>query len=313
MCFGPRGRMPGIVGIVLLGLLAWTSSVQAGSLVRISTSVGDYTVELLNEIAPVTVQNFLNYVNRGDYNQTYVHRLETGFVVQGGAYRFQPYVGPIDIPTDPPIVNEYQVSNTRGTLAMAKFEGDPDSATNQWFVNLADNSANLDNQNGGFTVFANVLGDGMSVLDTINSLPTVNLGDKAASAPYITDTYTSPTEFVYMNAEVVDRFSGAAHVYEASRGLLITSINVNDGQEVWSLNLSLVEDGASTVFKVNDDSLIRLRGSYTGMATYSTTDQRLRIPELEVNLGGSVQVVHNVVLLLTDPDNRRLTLESYDP
>ena len=96
-------------------------------------------MELLDDIAPITVRNFLNYVNRNDYNGTYFHRVVDDFVVQGGAYRFQPFVGPIDVPTDPPIQNEFNVSNTRGTVAMAKIAGDPNSATNQWFVNLADN------------------------------------------------------------------------------------------------------------------------------------------------------------------------------
>jgi peptidyl-prolyl cis-trans isomerase A (cyclophilin A) len=297
--------------MVTLALLLFLVPVQAGTLVRVSTSVGDFTLELLDEDTPVTVQNFLNYVNRGAYNQTYIHRLEVGFVAQGGGYRFQPFVGPIDVVADPPIVNEFKLSNTRGTVAMAKLEGNPDSATNQWFVNLADNSANLDVQNGGFTVFGSVLGDGMSVLDTINALPTVTLGSKASAAPFISESYTSPTEFVYMNLEVVDRFSAAAHVFEASRGLLLFKVTVNGGAELWSLNMSLVENAAEVVFQVNTDSMIRLRGGFDGMATYSTTDRRLVIPQLEVNLGSGVQQLTNVVLRMTDPDRLRFTLESY--
>ena len=312
-CLRKPGRAPAIMGRlwVMLALLLGMSLVQAGTLVRVSTSMGDFTIELLDQDTPVTVQNFLNYVNRGAYNQTYVHRLETGFVVQGGGYRFVPFVGPVDVVADPPIVNEFKVSNTRGTVAMAKVADNPNSATNQWFVNLADNSANLDNQNSGFTVFGTVLGDGMTVLDAINALPFVALGAKAPSAPFITENYTSPTEFVYMNLEVVDRFSAAAHVFEESRGLLMFKVNVNGGQELWSLNMSLVENAASVVFQVNNDSLIRLRNSFDGMATYTTADGRLLIPEVELNLGTGVQRIRNVVLRLTDPEKRRFTLESY--
>lgn len=83
------------------------------------------------------------------------------------------------------VENEFKVSNTRGTVAMAKLSGDPDSATSQWFINLADNSSNLDNQNGGFTVFAKVIGDGMAVADAIAQLQIVNAGSAFTDLPVI--------------------------------------------------------------------------------------------------------------------------------
>ncbi len=112
-------------------------------------------IDLFEEETPETVANFLNYVNDGDYANTFIHRSVAGFVIQGGGFTF------IDgerqsVPTDPPVVNEPGISNLRGTIAMAKLSGDPNSATSQWFINLADNAENLDGQNGGFTVFGQV-------------------------------------------------------------------------------------------------------------------------------------------------------------
>lgn len=296
----------------LLGLLLFVSSQSnAGTIVRVSTSIGDFSIELLDDIAPVTVQNFLGYVNRNEYNGTYFHRVVDDFVVQGGAYRFQEFVGPIDIPVGPTIPNEFNVSNLRGTVAMAKIDGQEDSATNQWFVNLVDNVA-LDTTNGGFSVFGNVLGNGMTILEGIDDLPIINLGLKALSAPFITPEFNSGVDFVYMTIEVVNRFSEAPHVYETQSGLLITSVSVNGGTDLISLNFNTVASETDVILQANMESIIRRRDSYTGIATYSTNDNRLRIPSLEVNQDGAVSVLTNVVFVLSDPALSQFTLESYD-
>jgi cyclophilin family peptidyl-prolyl cis-trans isomerase len=149
--------------------------------VLIETPLGDIEIELLEEDAPKTVANFLNYIENNRYDKTFIHRNMPGFIIQGGGFTF---VGgeTSGVQTFPPVENEFKVSNTRGTLAMAKLGDQPDSATSQWFINLADNSSNLDNQNGGFTVFARVVGDGMDVVDAINALPTWNASSVFGSA-----------------------------------------------------------------------------------------------------------------------------------
>ncbi len=143
---------------------------------KIETSMGSFSIELYEEQAPISVANFMNYVNDGDFINSFFHRSVPGFVLQGGGFAFSNNQFAF-VATDAKIKNEFSPgrSNVRGTLAMAKVGGDPDSATNQWFINLADNSSNLDNQNGGFTVFGKVLGDGMSVIDSIANLPIYNL------------------------------------------------------------------------------------------------------------------------------------------
>jgi len=285
---------------------------MAGTIVRISTGIGDFSIELFDDEAPGTVQNFLNYVNRNDYNGTYIHRAVDNFVVQGGGYRFQLFEGPIDVPSDPPIQNEFGASNTRGTVAMAKVGGDPNSATNQWFVNVADNSGTLDADNGGFTVFGTVLGDGMITVDEIDALPFVNLGGKAPNAPHITPVYNDPRDFLYINAEVTQRFSSAPHVFESATGLLITSVSIDSGADLVALNFNQVSSSGDLVVRANAESVIPRRDSFDGIAEYSTVDGRLRIPALEVNLNGSVSIVTNVVFLLTDAATASFTLESFD-
>jgi len=152
------------------------------NLVRVSTTIGSFNMELLPDKTPKTAANFLAYVNDGAYENTLVHRSVPRFIVQVGGYTAT--LPPKQIPTWTPVTNEYSISNIRGTIAMAKLGSDPNSATSQWFVNLADNSANLNNQNGGFTVFARVLGNGMTnVVDKIATIPTYNGGSPFDQIP----------------------------------------------------------------------------------------------------------------------------------
>jgi len=165
----------------MAAILLACSTTTAGTIVRLETSLGPIDIQLLDQDAPGTVENFLHYVNDGLYDKSFFHRLAPGFVLQGGGFALYPDgqadIYPVQdgdrtlwmgrIPTQDPIANEFGRSNTRGTVAMAKLGGDPDSATSQFFFNLADNSSNLDNQNGGFTVFGIVLGAGMDIVDAL--------------------------------------------------------------------------------------------------------------------------------------------------
>lgn len=299
-------------------------SVLADPFVRISTTYGDFTIDLLQEEAPATVNNFLGYVDRGDFSRLLVHRLDNNFVFQAGSHKWRgdcttgqlpPACGPALIPVGPTVKNEPGVSNTRGTLAMAKIGDLPDSATSQWFVNLADNSANLDNQNSGFTVFARVLGDGMAVADRINALTTISVSTSVTQLPVRDFDTTDPAplekNLVMLNAWRVNRFSSALHVFEYGSGRLNTSVNAGALGNL-SLTMRIVEDTTQTVFQIDPQSIISLAIAPDGMATFSDADQRLRIPRVEVNNNGQVSILNNVVLRMIDASSLRLVLESFE-
>lgn len=155
-------------------LIAFTSflgSARAGTLVQFRTYFGDMEVELYDKDKPVTVQNFLNYVKSGRYQNEFAHRLVQGFVIQGGGFTLSNNTISA-IPTFPPITNEYgvgqQFSNVFGTIAMAKLGGDTNSATSQWYFNLT-NNAILDAQNTNdlFVVFGHVIA-GTNILNIFN-------------------------------------------------------------------------------------------------------------------------------------------------
>ena len=133
-------------------------------------------IELYDDEAPLTVQNFLAYAQNpntsADFLGTIFHRAVDNFVLQGGGYNATAPTTHIDVFNA--VHNEYSPdrSNLRGTIAMAKTGNGPNTATSEWFINLADNSGNLDNQNGGFTVFGEVI-EGMQYIDQIVALPRV--------------------------------------------------------------------------------------------------------------------------------------------
>ncbi|MDC0373267.1 peptidylprolyl isomerase [bacterium] len=149
----------------------------SGTVVKFETNApltdNDFYVELTSN-TPLTNANFLSYVNSGAYDNSKFHRSVSDFVLQGGGFKHptvsadQPGSDPVAIPTTGTVQNEPGNLNTRGTIAMAKLGGQPDSATSQFFFNLSENSF-LDSDNGGYTAFGDVLGSGMTVVDTMGS------------------------------------------------------------------------------------------------------------------------------------------------
>jgi cyclophilin family peptidyl-prolyl cis-trans isomerase len=161
--------------------------------------------------APLTVANFERYIEEEKYTDVILHRLISGFVLQGGGFQWSnDQTSPSSIESFPAVQNEFssERSNTRGTIAMAKIGNDPDSATNQWFFNLVDNSDNLDNQNGGFTVFGKTKTEtDLLFVDILASSPVANAGGVFSSLPYVSlteNTITAPDTVRFKSIEILD-------------------------------------------------------------------------------------------------------------
>jgi cyclophilin family peptidyl-prolyl cis-trans isomerase len=174
-----------LLAVCVLGVVA-ASSRAANPVVVMETSQGTIKIELNEEKAPITVKNFLDYVDAKFYDNTIFHRVIDGFMIQGGGFGTDKK----EKDTKPPIKNEYTngLSNVRGTIAMAR-TSDPDSASAQFFINVGDNT-NLDKPhpqtgNAGYAVFGKVI-EGMDVVEKIKGVRTglSNFETKHGPAPF---------------------------------------------------------------------------------------------------------------------------------
>lgn len=299
--------------LALLAALLLSAQAASATTVRVITSLGDFSIELFDDVAPATVANFLNYVNSGRYNGTVIHRAvvtPTPFIVQGGWLTFDAGNSTLNpITTDDPIQNEFGTPNTRGTVAMAKVGGDPNSATSQWFVNLADNSANLDEQNGGFTVFGQVIGDGMAVVDAIASLPTFPLSNgELPDFPlinYSSGSAVSSANFVNIAMLVVQ----APNYFDEASATLRVAVDAG-AAGLASLAFSINATAPAVVIQLDLGSVEVLTETVENMATFDAATGTLILPELSI--GGAV-AFRNLQFKLSDSELLLFTLESFDP
>ncbi|MED6298751.1 MAG: peptidylprolyl isomerase [Verrucomicrobiota bacterium] len=161
------------LAIFLYPLLAFMAHAENPKVI-LSTNHGNITIELNADKAPITVKNFLKYVDSKFYDETVFHRVINDFMIQGGG--FANGDPPSQKPTNPPIANEGKkagLKNARGTISMAR-TNDPNSATSQFFINVVDNSKSLDPGGfspDGYAVFGKVI-EGMDVVDKIKAVET---------------------------------------------------------------------------------------------------------------------------------------------
>ena len=188
-----------------------TEAAADGNTYEFDTTQGRLYVALRPDAAPKNVANFLHYVGNGTYNHTIIHRVVPDFVNQAGGYKFNGAGKIVASPTVAPVVLEVKLSNVRGTLAMAR-TSNPNSATDQFFFNVVNNSA-LDTQDGGYTVIGQIVGlqgvdgatqaKGLAVMDAINADKIYDAGAPFDSIPllnYNSANPVKPNNIVYVNA-----------------------------------------------------------------------------------------------------------------
>lgn len=298
------GRLKTVLAFVVLA--GFVVSANAQTVVNVTTNLGDFSIELIDEVAPGTVENFLNYIESGRYQDSIIHRSVPGFVVQGGGWTIAEGSSQlVPVQTDEAIANEPGISNTRGTVAMAKVSGNPNSATSQWFINLADNTG-LDSDNGGFTVFGRVLDEGMSVLDAIASLQRVAISASVNELPVLNFNGLSVTRenLVFTAFEI----ASPANRFDGETGNLILSVDAGSAG-LLQLLFSIESQDAQVVIRALAETAVALDSVRPDFATFNENTGQLLIPELEVE--GTV-AYRNLIFNLTDTAQLLFTLQSFE-
>jgi cyclophilin family peptidyl-prolyl cis-trans isomerase len=297
-----------------------TNIVGRSDVVCMEINLGDICVRLFLEDAPKTVENFLRYVNDGAYNNTIFHRLyksedKSLTVAQAGRYSYFPTANIVAQALYAPVVNEYKRSNVRGTLAMAKTAASADSATSQWFINLGDNSSSLNtSNNGGFTVFAEVIGKGMEVVDKIAALSIYdarsffNNADMAELPLVQNDATRSVDDFVTIKKAYSNGPLGkvvALATYGTASLTAGMQVPVRVGNKLYLLTIVNSEAGTNK-YKVDTSKIIELIDN--GRIAADFDGQFLTIPT--VRWGD--KIFTNVVLQLTNASTLELELQNFE-
>ena len=288
---------------------------NAGSLVFVRTSLGDFYLELNDEAAPNTVANFLNYVRDERFDKTYIHAAVGGTFIRGGSFTFDDCnQGPQAIPTDAPIAfEETGLSNLSGTIAMRHDGEDVNSATSEWYINIG-NDLELDTENGGYVVFGRVIGDGLETITTISNAPGVRLSSihTVPTSNYFGDEQIDCRNFSGDNLVKVlmDELDAPTDTPTGDFNSINGTLNVNldlVGDGYRNLNFTVDENANPVTIQAQLDSVVNLQSPVANMARYNSANGELIFPSAAID--GIVQF-RNLIFTLTDSETAQFTLVS---
>lgn len=303
--------------ILLAALFSLPVNTQADTIVSVSSNLGNFTLELYEDLAPETVTHFLNNIEAGNYQFTMVHRVTTVWV-SGGLYFYNSCgEGPVLATPLPTIPRESTgLQNDNGTIALVPDASDTSRISGQWIINLGSNQNSFTTgqepivfgrvTEGLETV--NVIADAWLVpMDISLSVPTVNY-DGILSVQCNIFTRDNVVK-VAMDIDSVDPIGGAApaNSYDAASNAL--NIKVDAGAEgLLSLSLLIQSTEPDVIVQAQPETVVALSETVDGISTFDAATGQLTIPELVID--GQVAYT-NLVLALTDADNLFFTLQSF--
>lgn len=261
-------------GTTTVGLGDKFSDLDTEAAMRLTTTKGNLDVVLYTTQTPTTVANFRAY----NYADTIFHRAPTGFVVQGGGYRIAASPDVFDSVTrQAPVANEPGISNLLGTVAMAKVGDDPNSATSEFFFSLGNNSLNLDNQNGGFTVFGRLSAPSMNVLAALSAVSTSSYAVKLRE-----DGVTTPSAANFVFSDIPIEESPVPSTINQDHLMKITSVT---DLPILTYAITTAPDSAVATATLNGlDLQITAAGPGTTTLVITATDVDANIAQQTVTI-----------------------------
>jgi len=302
-CVSPLNHLKSI--LIPLLILSNSIEVVANSFVRVQTDLGDFTIELFENDAPITTKNFLNYVQSGSYQSTIIHRAEPGFVLQTGKISSNESANIIDpILKGSPIALEYQLPNILGSVAMARTDL-PDSATSEWFINLADNTDILgESNNGGYAVFGRVIGDGLTVVRKIENLNRAKyINEIPFDVPVINYTGSGLNVANFVDLKVTEIV--APNYFDNSNNTLYVKVDAGTAGFA-KLSFSISQSAPNIIVKL--ETVETLAGTTPKIAVYREASAELILPELVID---GIVVGRDLVFSLIDADQLLFQLISF--
>lgn len=298
-----------LLGLILPALLSF--SVTAGTLVKVESTIGEFTLELFDDEAPAAVAQFLANIEAGTYQFTMVH-FASPTLFAGGVYFYNSCSqGPVEAPSIPTAPSPGTTrANTTGTIAMVPVTGATGTLGGQWVINLGNNDG-LYSPATRPVVFGEIVA-GLDIADRISTLWRVSMNISPA-VPTVNYDGIEVIQCGFFNRDNIVRARMevlpdpvAVNSFDNATGLLNISVDAGDAG-LLSLSLLLQTLTPTAIVEVQPETVSVLTEAVDGMATFNSANNELYIPELFVD--GQV-AYRNLIFSLTDAENLIFTLLS---
>jgi peptidyl-prolyl cis-trans isomerase A (cyclophilin A) len=298
-------------------ILAFPFAALGGSIVEVRTSQGVFFIELNEHAAPISSENFLQYVTTGRYDDTFVYGTADGSFIRGGGYTFANCPGGVQrIVEEPPIAFEQTgLLNKRGTISMVPSSRSLNTATSDWIINLDDNFT-FDDGHAGYTPFGEIIGDGLEVVQAIAVANQAEHSDPLDSQGadffgyHVNCQLPEQSNHISITMTLVssDTDLPSGRYFSADNELQINLLLPGDTYIHMPFDVAMLDNGEITITAKADASTV-LDKPLPNMASYDASNGTLTLQTLEID---GVILYEDVRFLETESGGSTLRLTAFE-